>query len=96
MCTFFHNTQSFLVCWDLSHFLFSADSPEDYTALTQAERHFSPCISQVCVELETINDELVEGDENLFVSLTTGNNWDSRLSLNRTHAQVTIEDDDCE
>jgi hypothetical protein len=30
----------------------------------------------------------------LFVSLTTGNNWDSRLSLNRTHAQVTIEDDD--
>ena len=84
------------MCWDLSHFLFSADSLEDYTALTQAERRFSPCISQVCIELETINDELVEGDENLFVSLTTGNNWDSRLSLNRTHAQVTIEDDDCE
>ena len=75
---------------------FSADSPEDYTALTQAERRFSPCTSQVCVELETINDELVEGDENLFVSLSRGNNWDSRLSLNRTHAQVTIEDDDCE
>ncbi|CAI8036551.1 hypothetical protein GBAR_LOCUS20478 [Geodia barretti] len=30
----------------------------------------------------------------MFVSLTTGNNWDSRLSLNRTNAQVTIEDDD--
>ena len=55
-----------------------------------------PCTSQICVDIQTVNDELIEGDENLYVSLTRGINWDSRILLNRTHSVVTIEDDDCE
>ena len=55
-----------------------------------------PCISLVCVNIETVTDELIEGDEKLYVSLTRGFSSDSRILLNRTHSEVTIEDDDSE
>ena len=60
------------------------------------EARIPPCTSLVCVNIETVNDELVEGDENLYVSLTTGFSWDSRILLNRSLSEVTIEDDDGE
>ncbi|CAI8026684.1 FRAS1-related extracellular matrix protein 2 [Geodia barretti] len=72
----------------------SADSPGDYEALSAVEARIPPCTSLVCVNIETVNDELIEGDENLYVSLTRGFSWDSRILLNRTHSEVTIEDDD--
>ncbi|CAI8026694.1 FRAS1-related extracellular matrix protein 2 [Geodia barretti] len=72
----------------------SADSPGDYEALSAVEARIPPCTSLVCVNIETVNDELVEGDENLYVSLTTGFSWDSRILLNRSLSEVTIEDDD--
>ena len=55
-----------------------------------------PCTSLVCVNIETVNDELIEGDENLYVSITRGIEWDSRISLTQTRSEVVIEDDDCE
>ncbi|CAI8041944.1 Extracellular matrix protein FRAS1, partial [Geodia barretti] len=72
----------------------SADSPGDYEALSAVEACIPPCTSLFCVNLETVNDELIEGDENLYVSLTRGFSWDSRIILNRSHSEVTIEDDD--
>ena len=55
-----------------------------------------PCTSQICVNIETVNDVLIEGDENLYVSITRGISWDSRISLTQTRSEVVIEDDDCE
>ncbi|CAI8026680.1 FRAS1-related extracellular matrix protein 2 [Geodia barretti] len=72
----------------------SADSPEDYEALVAVMVRVPPCISLVCVNIETVTDELIEGDEKLYVSLTRGINWDSRILLNHSHSEVTIEDDD--
>ena len=76
---------------------FSAVAPGDYEALGVVEARIPPCISPFCVTIETVNDELIEGDENLYVSLTRGMNLDSRISLTRpTRSEVVIEDDDCE
>ena len=75
---------------------FSADSPSDYTSLSGAEARFPPCTAERCVDIVTINDDLVEGDENFFVSVTRIFYWDSRLRLTRSRSLVTIEDDDSE
>ena len=80
----------------ITTFLFSAVSPEDYTGLTQVERCVPPCTAHICVPIETTNDELIEEDENLYVSLTRGMNWDPRIRLIRTVSEVIIEDNDCE
>ena len=80
----------------ITTFLFSAVSPEDYTGLTQVERRVPPCTSQICVPIQTVNDGLIEEDENLYVSLTRGINWDPRIRLTRTVSEVIIEDNDCE
>ena len=89
-------TRSAIFFFRITTFFFSADSPEDYEALSAVEAHVPPCTSQICVNIETVNDELIEGDENLYVSLTRGTNWDSRILLNHSHSEVTIEDDDGE
>ena len=65
-------------------------------SLSRAEARFPPCTAERCVDIVTINDELVEGGENLYVSVTRDQNWDSRIRLTRSHAVVTIKDDDCE
>ena len=75
---------------------FSAYSPEDYEALVAVEASIPPCTSQICATIETVNDVLIEGDENLYVSITRGISWDSRISLTQTRSEVVIEDDDCE
>ena len=80
----------------ITTFFFSAHSTEDYEALMEVEARFPPCTSQICVTIETINDELVERNENLYVSLTKGMNLDPRISLTQTRSEVVIEDDDCE
>ena len=73
---------------------FSTDSPSDYVSLSRAEVRLPPCTAERCVDIVTINDELVEGDENLYVSVTRDPYWDSRLHLTRSRSLVTIENDD--
>ena len=80
----------------ITFFFFPADSPEDYTSLSRADARFPPCTAEICADIETINDEIVEGDENLYVSVTRDSNWDNRIRLTRHRAEITIEDDDCE
>ena len=80
----------------ITFFFFPAHSPEDYTSLSRAEARFPPCTAERCADIVTINDEIVEGDENLYVSVTRDSNWDSRIRLTRYRAEITIEDDDCE
>ena len=80
----------------ITFFFFPADSPEDYTSLSRVGARFPPCTAERCADIVTINDEIVEGDENLYVSVTRDSNWDSRIRLIRSRAEITIEDDDCE
>ena len=75
---------------------FPADSPEDYISLSRVEARFPPCTAERCADIVTINDEIVEGDENLYVSVTRDSNWDNKIRLIRHLAEITIEDDDCE
>ena len=75
---------------------FPADSPSDYTSLSGAEARFPPCTDERCVDIVTINDDLVEGDEDFYVSVTRDSYWDSRLRLTRSRSLFTIEDDDSE
>ena len=64
-------------------------------ALSSEEVRFSPCTSEVCANITTVNDELVEGDENFFLSMTRGPAWDSRIYFHRSRSEVVILDDDC-
>ena len=74
---------------------FLATSPDDYVALSSEEVRFAPCTSEVCATITTVNDELVEGNENFSVSLMRGPQWDSRISFSRSKSEVVIIDDDC-
>ena len=76
-------------------FPFLATSPADYVALSSEEVRFGPCHSEVCATITTVNDELIEGDENFFLSMTRGPEWDSRISFSRSRSEVVILDDDC-
>ena len=82
--------------FQITNFFFLADSPEDYAALSVVIARIPPCTSQICATIETVNNELIEGDENLYLSITRGIEWDSRISLTQTRSEVVIEDDDCE
>ena len=63
-------------------------------SLSQTEIRFPPCTDERCVDIVTINDELIEGDENLYVSVTRDPNWDPRINITRPRSDVLIEDDD--
>ena len=64
-------------------------------ALSSEEVRFVPCALEVCTSISTVNDELVEGDENFFLSLTRGAQWDNRISISHSRSEVVILDDDC-
>ena len=83
----------FILTSDFLQFL--ATSPDDYLALGPDEVRFPPCTSEICVTITTVNDELVEGNENFSVSLMRGPEWDSRISFSRSKSEVVIFDDDC-
>ena len=78
-----------------SHLPLLATSPDDYLALGPDEARFPPCTSEVCVTITTVNDELVEGNENFSVSLMRGPQWDNRISFSRSKSEAVIFDDDC-
>ena len=89
---------NYKMCSSNSHLSFCnflATSPDDYLALGPDEARFPPCTSEVCVTITTVNDELVEGNENFSVSLMRGPQWDSRISFRRSKSEVVIFDDDC-
>ena len=88
---------NYKTCTLYSHLFFCyflATSTDDYSALGPDEARFPPCTSEVCVTITTVNDELVEGNENFSVSLTRGPQWDSRISISRSKSEVVIIDDD--
>ena len=64
-------------------------------ALSSEEVRFAPCTSEVCATITTVNDDLVEGNENFFLSMTRGPQWDIRISIRRSRSDVVILDDDC-
>ena len=82
---------------DTFHILyFSASSPEDYTAVTEQRERFPPCTSEICINIATNDDELVEGEETFTVSLKKSDDLDQRISIGRSTSTVAIEDEDCE
>ena len=55
---------------------------------------FPPCTPELCFTITTVDDELAEGDEEFYVTLSRGSNWDNRVNLTQKSAQVSIIDDD--
>ena len=77
-------------------FCLSAVAQDDYAVQNGGTKRFPPCTAELCFLITTVNDELVEEDEEFYISLSSGPNWDDRVYLNQTTAKVTIIDDDCE
>ena len=65
--------------------------PDDYNP-AQADLTFSGSFRTACTSLLVINDQLYEGDESFFASLTTS---DSAVTLNPQRATIIINDDNC-
>ena len=75
-------------------FCLSAVSPDDYAVQNGGNETFPACTPEPCFLITTVNDELVEEDEEFYISLSSGPNWDNRVYLNQTTAKVTIIDND--
>ena len=78
----------------------SSAGSDDYT-FESSETSLSPCQPRKCVEIAITDDTLVEGDEKFRVSLSNlrspeGDRRITRVRINPSQAQVTINDDDCE
>ena len=52
---------------------------------------FGPGVSRSCVNMTIVNDDILEGEEDFFLTLTT---TDSDVLLIPNEAQVVIADDD--
>ena len=75
-------------------FCLSAVLPDDYAVQNGGNETFPACTPELCFLITTVNDELVEEDEEFYISLSSGPNWDNRVYLNQTTAKVTIIDND--
>ena len=65
-------------------------APGDYTAITE-DLTFSATEMRICRDVTSVEDDRLEDDENLMLSLTTG---DPTVNLGPSGATVTILDDD--
>ena len=65
---------------------------QDYSSLS-AELFFNPSNDEqlLCMSIATVDDSLVEGNENFFVDITTNA---AQVSINPSRLTVTIMDDD--
>ena len=71
-------------------------APEDYVRVSIPGLRFSACDKEACVSVPIIDDDLVEGEERFLVTLSASDDFDSRITLSPTTAEVIINDDDCE
>ena len=73
-------------------YFFSILAGDDYQTTNQ-QLDFSPGALEQCVDVPTINDNVVESPENFFATLTGSL---PRLTVSPRMATVTIEDEDGE
>ena len=73
-------------------------SAVDYVAVTNQRERFASCVSEHCISISTINDEVVDGEERFFVTLSRSASLDRRINVDRGSAQaeIVIIDDDGE
>ena len=83
-----HDSYTIILC--------SAVSPDDYEAVSNWNVGFSPCSMKTCIDITTHNDSLVEGDEEFYIELSSGQNLHRGIHIGRSSALVTIVDDDGE
>ena len=68
-------------------------SPDDYENVYTVER-FPSCVQRICVLISITNDKLPEETETFHVVLSEGPNFDERIRLIPTLADVVITDDE--
>ena len=66
----------------------------DYSALSDFELNFSPCIREFCTLIDIIDDSLAEMNETFSLSLGRSPGLDSRISLIPVSGTVVIVDND--
>ena len=73
-------------------------SPDDYAAVSNKSLKFLPCTTEVCINISTHHDNLVEGDEEFYVRLSTDPDLHGEVYLeySLSMAVVTIVDNDGE
>ena len=69
-------------------------SGSDYSALSDFDLNFSPCIHEVCTHIDIIDDSLAEINETFSLSLGRSPDLDSRISLSPVSGTVVIVDND--
>ena len=76
----------------------SAVSAVDYVAVSNQSVRFAPCAPEYCINISTINDEVVDGEERFFVTLSRSASLDSRINVDHksARAEIVIIDDDGE
>ena len=75
----------------LNFFLSCCLAPDDYTTVTGQILTFSESISEVCVPVDIIDDDAIEGDE-VFVCVVSTSS--SRIQFSNPPTTVTIIDND--
>ena len=70
--------------------------PDDYEAVSDWSLVFPVCATVSCVNITTINDSLLEGDETFRVTLSRAPDLHKGIRIGRDTALVTIADDDGE
>lgn len=68
---------------------FSSAAPQDYISLS-ADLTFGPSSSRVCVDFNATEDNIIEGLENLTVSLTSS----GEVILQPDEAEIIISEDE--
>ena len=68
-------------------------APDDYTAISE-ELKFSPTEMRICRDVTSVQDDILEDDEDLNVFVLQLNTDDPSILLGLIEATVTILDDD--